>query len=121
MDEGSFGWLELPGGDDCERTGRFYEEAFGWEIQLDSRTVWFHEPGGHLGGAFVAHLPAAKAGGALLYLATSDAAAALGRVRAAGGTVLLDKTEIEPDIGFRALFRDPAGTTMGLFERASRG
>ena len=68
----------------------------------------------------MAGLPAVPAGGALLYLATSDAAAALGRVRAAGGTVLLDKTEIEPDIGFRALFRDPAGTTMGLFERATR-
>jgi predicted enzyme related to lactoylglutathione lyase len=30
----------------------------------------------------------------------------------------MDRTEIAPGVGHRALFRDPAGNPMGLFERS---
>jgi hypothetical protein len=120
MGDGDIGWLELPGGDDCRRTGRFYAAVFGWLVDDDGATVWFREPSGALGGAFRADLPAG-AGGPLLYLAVVDAAAALERVRAAGGEVLSERTLIAPAVGYRAEFRDPAGTTMGLFERTPEG
>jgi predicted enzyme related to lactoylglutathione lyase len=119
MGDGDVSWLELPGGADCRRTGRFYAAAFGWLVDDDGATVWFREPGGGLGGAFVADLPAADAG-PILYLATADAAAALARIRDVGGMVILDRTLIAPGVGHRALFRDPAGTTMGVFERATQ-
>jgi uncharacterized protein len=115
MGDGDFGWLELPGGDDCRRTGRFYARAFGWQVDDDGETVWFREPSGRLGGAFREDLPPAGSG-PILYLSTSNAAAALARIRDGGGTVILDRTLIAPGAGHRALFRDPAGTTMGLFE-----
>jgi predicted enzyme related to lactoylglutathione lyase len=116
--EGDVSWLELPGGPDCRQTGRFYAAAFGWLVDDDGETVWFREPAGPLGGAFVADLPAAV-GGPILYLATANATAALERARTAGGSVVQERTLIAPGVGYRALFRDPAGTTMGLFERAS--
>jgi hypothetical protein len=118
--DGDVGWLELPGGDDCRRTGRFYAAAFGWLVEDDGAAVWFREPSGSLGGAFRGDL-AAGTGGPLLYLAVDDAADALLRVRAAGGEVLTERTLVAPGVGYQATFRDPAGTTMGLFERAREG
>jgi uncharacterized protein len=118
MLEGEFAWLELPGGDDCAATGEFYAVAFGWSVDDDGATVWFRDPSDRFGGAFRGDLPAAPAG-PIVYLATDDAVAALDAVRGAGGTVVLERTEIAPGVGHRALFRDPAGTTMGLVERAA--
>ena len=51
----------------------------------------------------------------------AHAADALLRVRAAGGEVLTERTLVAPGVGYQATFRDPAGTTMGLFERAREG
>ena len=67
MSDGDLAWLELPGGDDCHATGRFYATAFGWLVEDDGETAWFREPSGRLGGAFRGDLPAA-ASGPLLYL-----------------------------------------------------
>jgi hypothetical protein len=116
MQDGDFSWLELPGGDDCRATGRFYAAVFGWGVEDDGETVWFREPSGRLGGAFRGDLGQGT-GGPILYLAVADAAEALGRVREAGGSVLADRTLVAPGVGFMATFRDPAGTTIGLFER----
>jgi predicted enzyme related to lactoylglutathione lyase len=116
--QGEIEWLELPGGT-CPRTGRFYAEALGWLVDDSGDTVWFREPSGRLGGAFRGDLPpSATATGPILYLAVDDATATLARIRDAGGEVVLDRTEIAPGVGHRALFRDPAGSTMGLFERS---
>jgi predicted enzyme related to lactoylglutathione lyase len=118
MQDGDITWLELPGGDDCRRTGRFYVRVFNWLVEDDGNTVWFREPSGRLGGAFRGDLPSSEAG-PILSLAVADAAEALSRIVDAGGEVILDRTLIAPDVGYRALFRDPAGTTVGLFERSA--
>lgn len=115
--QGEIEWLELPGGD-CSGTGRFYAKALDWLIEETGDTVWFREPSGRLGGAFRGDLPPAKTGtGPILYLAVDHAEVALGRIRDAGGEVVMERMEIAPGLGYQALFRDPAGTTMGLFER----
>jgi predicted enzyme related to lactoylglutathione lyase len=113
--DGDLGWMELPGGDDCRATGIFYARTFGWLVDDDGETVRFMEPSGRFGGAFRGDLPAA-ASGPILYVSVGDAAAALDRIRQGGGTVILERAPIAPGVGHRALFRDPAGTTMGLFE-----
>lgn len=114
--QGEIEWLELPGGN-CPETGRFYAAALGWLVDDSGDTVWFREPSGRLGGAFRGDLPPSAAGtGPIFYLAVDDAVAVLDRIRNAGGEVVMDRTEIAPSVGHRALFRDPAGTTMGLFE-----
>jgi uncharacterized protein len=111
----SIAWIELPGGD-CSATGRFYADALGWRVTDDGDTVWFEDPAG-LSGAFVGDLPAAPDGGPILYLAVDDIAAVLARVEAAGGTVVIPRTEIAPGVGHRATFRDTAGSLLGLWER----
>jgi predicted enzyme related to lactoylglutathione lyase len=118
MVDGEFAWLELPGGEDCRATGRFYATVFGWLVDDDGTTVRFREPSGRLGGAFRGDLPAA-ASGPVLYLAATDAATLLGHIRAAGGQIVLERTLIAPGVGWRAMFVDPAGSTLGLFERGA--
>lgn len=51
----------------------------------------------------------------LFYLRTDDIDAVLAKVSAAGGSVLIPKREIGPDVGHIALFTDPAGNKIGLF------
>ncbi len=53
--------------------------------------------------------------GSVVYLnGGDDLSAILGRVRAAGGAVLLDKTEISGGRGFFAYFEDTEGNRIGL-------
>lgn len=53
--------------------------------------------------------------GAVLYLnAGSDLQSMLDRVEKNGGQVILEKTEISPEMGFYALFMDTEGNKLGL-------
>ncbi|PST83800.1 VOC family protein [Pedobacter yulinensis] len=56
-----------------------------------------------------------SATGAIIYLqAGADLQPVLRKVEAAGGKVMLPKTEISPEMGFFALFTDPEGNRLGL-------
>lgn len=109
-------WIELPGGPDCSATGRFYADALAWSITDDGDTVWFDDGAGHA-GAFRGDLPAAPEAGPMLYLGVTEIEPVLERITALGGGVVMPRTEIAPGIGFRATFRDPAGSVLGLWER----
>jgi predicted enzyme related to lactoylglutathione lyase len=87
-------------------------------VEDDGQTVWFREPSGRLGGAFRGDLVAAGPG-PILYVSVGDADTALHRIKECGGTVVQERTMIAPGFGYRAVFQDPAGTTMGLFEPGS--
>jgi len=53
--------------------------------------------------------------GPLIYLnANPDVRGVLDKVEAAGGTVMMPKTEISPEYGFMALFMDTEGNRIGL-------
>lgn len=59
------------------------------------------------------HKPSAD--GAKIYLnGNPDLSAALSRVEAAGGKVLMPKTKISDDIGFMAFFTDSEGNNVAL-------
>lgn len=101
------------------RTREFFETVFGWSFQdlpgLDYHP--FSAPSGP-GGAVMA--PAQeRPKGVLDYLLSEDVEADLARVRAAGGRVLGGKQEI-PGVGWWALFEEPGGCVLALFEPLSR-
>ncbi|MBI4986428.1 MAG: VOC family protein, partial [Rhodocyclales bacterium] len=53
--------------------------------------------------------------GAVVYLdGGDDLATPLGRVAAAGGSIVVPKTLITAEIGYMALFRDTEGNVVGL-------
>jgi predicted enzyme related to lactoylglutathione lyase len=120
-------WFELPTVD-LDRARRFYEtvlqlpmwaESFG-----DMQMVIFGKQGegeqsGAVTGALVRH-PHMKpsADGTVVYLgAGADLAGPLGRVEAAGGSIVLPKTSIAPH-GFIALIIDSEGNKVGLHSMA---
>ena len=119
--------FELPT-TDPDRTGRFYEQAFGWRIEplgpdmggfvlaftveSDARTRVPKKPGAINGGFFERtsadqHIK--------LTILVDDLHDAIGRVTAAGGTPLGEPVELE-GVGLFASFVDPDGNVLTINE-----
>jgi uncharacterized protein len=89
----------------------FYSEVFDWTVDAASG-VSASSTGGLRGG--LRDDPAEK----IIYLGVADIDAALARVEAAGGVVVLPRTVVPGVVTF-ALFLDPAGNRLGLAEFGS--
>lgn len=120
MNKHALNWFEIPVVN-FERAKRFYSEIFSFEMPerlLGEVRMGFllHEPDRGIGGAIVegdGYRPARE--GCLVYLnGGEDLAQVLSKVEPAGGTVLVPKTRINPDMGYYALFLDPEGNRLGL-------
>ena len=114
-------WFEIPV-DDFDRAKMFYSRIFDYEMSEmamgPSRMgmLPYEQAEGHVGGAIVKvddFLPSRQ--GTLVYLnGGEDLSVVLMRVDDAGGKVLLEKTEITPEIGYYATFLDSEGNKVAL-------
>lgn len=112
-------WFELPV-TDMERAKKFYSHVFEIDIEVqdlgDKPYGFFPMRGYGNSGALVKHMdfqPSAKA--ATIYLnGGRDLSGPLGRVEAAGGKILIPKTQISKERGYYALFLDTEGNRVGL-------
>ena len=98
-----------------DESGKFYHELFGWKITTAPEfnyMMW--EAADHTGGGFNPVGEHAKAGEVMVYIDSDDIEADLKKVKALGGTVLTEKTEI-PQTGWFATFKDPTGNLVALF------
>ena len=114
-------WFEVPV-KDMQRAIKFYEKVFAIEItlqQLDGIEMgWF--PNKNQQGVATGTL--IKAGehytpsqeGVLVYFTCQDVANEIGRVEAAGGKVISDKTQISENHGYMAYFIDSEGNRIAL-------
>ncbi len=116
-------WFEIPS-KDLERATKFYEKIFGISLipmdmpSIKMRMFPVDDPMTGIGGAIVHsdgfHIPSAT-DGPLIYLnGNPDVQQVLDKVEAAGGSVMVPKTEISPDYGFMAVFIDTEGNRIGL-------
>lgn len=117
-------WFEIPS-IDFERAVSFYETIFGITLQrmtFSAGTVTptpmavFPSSGEGTSGAVI-YMPDHRPGttGPLIYLnANPDLSLVLNRVEAAGGTLLVPKTEIPNNFGYMAIFLDSEGNHMAL-------
>lgn len=112
-------WFEIPVAD-MKRAIAFYENVF--QISLQAETVSgmelavFPHAKPATGGA-LCQSPSLTPGrqGCLPYLdAGRDLSQPLARAAAAGGKLVLDKTQVSPEIGFIAWFEDCEGNLIGL-------
>ncbi|MDB5349672.1 MAG: hypothetical protein JWN86_919 [Planctomycetota bacterium] len=117
-------WCEIPVAD-FDRAKAFYSAIFDYDMpsqQMGPNQMGFllFEQGKGVGGAIVkghGYVPSQE--GVLVYLnGGSDLAIVLNRVEAAGGTVLLGKTAITPELGFFAFFLDSEGNKLALHSMA---
>jgi predicted enzyme related to lactoylglutathione lyase len=98
-------------GPDGARLREFYSGVFGWEID-DSTTIAARSTGGLRGG--IRQDPADK----VFYVGVEDIHAALAKIEAAGGTIVLPRTVVPRVVTF-ALFKDPAGNLLGVAEKGT--
>ena len=116
-------WFEI-GTTDLDRATKFYETIFGIKLNpldLDNikmRMFPLDDMMTGVGGALVFsngfHKPSST-DGPLLYLnGDPDVQLVLDRVEAAGGKIMVPKTEISPEYGYMAVIIDSEGNRIAL-------
>lgn len=116
-------WFEIPT-TDLERAQAFYETIFGISLMpmdlpnIRMRIFPVDNPQEGIGGAVVEsggfHRPSATEGPLVYLNANPDVKIVLDRVEAAGGKVLVPKTQISEEIGFMGVFLDTEGNRIAI-------
>jgi len=112
-------WFEIPA-TDFDRAVRFYSEIYDRDMPTRDlghiKMGFFPHEQGQVGGAVVSgegYLPSID--GSKVYLnGGADLLTVLNRVQTAGGTIVMEKTEISPEIGFFAIIDDTEGNRIYL-------
>ena len=116
-------WFEIPV-TDFSRAKTFYQTIFDFEMPemdmgpLKMGIFLYDRDQGGVGGAICfgeGYQPAGNHGPKAYLNGGKDLNVVLNRVTEAGGTVVLPKTEIAPDMGFMAFFVDSEGNSVGLY------
>lgn len=116
-------WFEIPT-TDINRAQKFYEAVFNITMtpidmeNIKMRMFPLDNPMDGVGGSIVQtngfHVPSAT-DGPLIYLnGNPDVKTFLDRVEAAGGKILVPKTEISPEYGYMGVFIDTEGNRIAL-------
>ena len=116
-------WFEIPT-QDIGRAQKFYEPFFGITMMpmdmpnIKMRMFPLDDMMTDVGGAIVDsggfHKPSATDGPLVYLQANPDVQIILDRVVAAGGSIMVPKTEISPEYGFMAVIIDTEGNRIGL-------
>ena len=107
--------IEIPARGRAE-LAKFYADLFGWEPKaMDGLGMAYtvFQSGSNRGG-FPDVDADNRPGDVLVYIESDDIEADLKKIEAAGGKTLKPKTEI-PGVAWYALFADPTGNRMGLY------
>jgi uncharacterized protein len=121
--QNAISWFEIPT-TDINRAQKFYETIFGIVMipmdlpNIKMRMFPLDDMMTQVGGALVdsgGFHKASATDGPLIYLnANPDVQNVLDKVVAAGGSIMVPKTEISPDYGFMAVFMDTEGNRVAL-------
>src|SRR5438105_9158506 len=97
-----------------EKTKSFLKDVFGWKFEdMPQMNYSMFQPPSAPGGGLqqAENLPA----GVLNYVLTEDIENTLRKVTSSGGAITMPKQEI-PGRGGSAVFQDPTGITLALYE-----
>ena len=116
-------WFEIPA-TDIDRAQKFYEAIFRIKMmplntpQLQMRMFPIEDPMNGVGGAISlaeGFYKPSSTDGPLVYLnGNPDVQNILDRVEAAGGKIIVPKTQISPEHGYMAVFVDTEGNRVAL-------
>lgn len=115
-------WFEIPVSD-FNRAKTFYQAIFDFEMpEMDMGPVkmgiFISDRDQGVGGAICygeGYTPAGAHGPKAYLNAGQDLNTVLNRVPGAGGSIVLPKTEIAPEMGNMAFFSDTEGNVLGLY------
>ena len=116
-------WFEIPA-EDISRAQKFYETIFDIEMipmempGFEMRMFPIENPMENVGGAICKsgdfYKPSAESGPVVYLNANPDVQITLDKIEAAGGKIIVPKTEISPEYGFMAVFIDSEGNRVAL-------
>ena len=109
-------------GKDAAALESFYSELFGWSMTMGPGDYRLVDTGseGAIGGGIGA-APEGSPGGVTFYVQSDDVQADLDRATSLGGTRVMGPDEIPGDMGTIAVFADPEGHMIGLFNPPAGG
>ena len=117
-------WFEIPT-KDIDRAQKFYETIFNIQLfpmeleNFSMRMFPLDDPMNGVGGALCKTAEGfynpSSTDGVLIYLnGNPDVQTILDRVEAAGGKIMVPKTQISPEYGYMAVIVDTEGNRIGL-------
>ena len=114
---GGISYLRMPA-TDPDASAEFYEAVFGWKVRRGRPDPAFEDGSGHVIGHFRSDHAAAGEDGVRIYVFVENLDEALERIRARGCEVVTEPYP-EGDL-WVALFRDPAGNIVGVWQHGPR-
>jgi predicted enzyme related to lactoylglutathione lyase len=103
---------------DPARLADFYARVFGWQIQhhpeMNYRIVESGGEGG-IGGGIMQPREGPWPGNMTFYIAVDDLAACCATLEQAGAKLIVERAEV-PGMGAFALFEDPDGRVLGIWQ-----
>ena len=112
---GGISYLRIPA-PDPKWVADFYAAVFGWEVDTDREDPSFRDGTGHVIGHIHSDMEVAGEAGIRPYVFVESVAEVLERVTANGGE-LITGPYLEGDLSV-AVFRDPAGNVVGIWQLA---
>lgn len=101
------------------RAKEFYGTIFGWSFEDSTDTYATFKTGDGVGGGLDVRKEKVPIGRSItLYIEVDDIPQYLKKIKEAGCTVVLEKTEISKEFGFYGLFGDSEGNILGLWSRS---
>jgi hypothetical protein len=108
---------------DIAKAKSFYQALFDWKLEdmdmAGGGTYTLVQVGEGTGGGMMKHPMPGAPSGWLAYVLVDDIGAMTAKVRSLGGTVMKDITEV-PGMGRFAIFTDPTGAMLALWQPAAR-
>ena len=120
--------FEIPA-DDVARARKFYEGVFGWKTMefpmpgmlyvglhtgpVDEKNMW--KEAGFINGGMFQRSPQFPVQGPVVAIPVENIDASLAQVKAAGGTVVMEKMKIA-DMGLYAYIKDSEGNIIGVWQ-----
>ena len=122
VNQHAISWFEIPT-TDLERATKFYETILGVTLtpmdmpnfQMRLFPVLDNMTGIYGALTYAPDFYQPQANGTLVYLnGNPDVQLVLDKIPAAGGTIVVPKTQISPEIGYMAVFMDTEGNRVAL-------
>lgn len=107
---------------DVAKAKTFFSQLFAWKMEdmpMEAGSYTLIDVGEGTGGGLMQHPVPGAPSMWLAYVLVDDIDATTKRVKALGGTVMKDKTEV-PGMGWLAIIVDPTGAVLGLWKPAQR-
>ena len=115
MPHGKICYMEIPARA-VEDAATFYTRVFGWTTRTRGDGALAFDDGHGMSGTWVAEEDHAPDEPIRTYVMVDDIDQSLRGIVEAGGRVHLPRTDLGPGNGAFAIFHDPAGNELGLYE-----